>query len=60
MAEEKKTVAYSKEQVVGSKKYRAYCDIYAMLLESDKLYTAEELQKIRDGFLKREVIEEIN
>ena len=51
MAEEK----YCKKQIVKSKKYRPRRDLLSALLKENIEYTAEEIEKIADDFLNREV-----
>lgn len=47
---------YSKEQILNSKKWRAHRDLANALFDDSKLYSAEEIQNIFDGYLKGKVI----
>lgn len=51
---------YTREQVVQSQKYRPYRDVLGTLLEEDRQYTAEQIEKIKDEFLKCPIKEKIN
>ena len=53
MAEKK--VKYSKEQILNAKKPLGNVDVLFVVLEDGKLYTKEEVQKLQDNFLKKEV-----
>lgn len=46
---------YTKEQIVTSKKYRLRRDLLNALLDKDKSYSLEEVDKIIDNFMKRKV-----
>lgn len=54
------TPKYTKAQVVASAKYRPYRDIFGASLENGKEYTAAELEKIKNDFLKKPIIEKVN
>ncbi len=47
---------YSKEQILNSKKWRDHKDLANALFDENKLYSAEEIQKTFDGYLKGKVI----
>lgn len=51
---------YTRDQVIQSQKYRPYCDVFAVMLEDDKPYTVDQLEEIKDKFLKDPIKEEIN
>ena len=46
---------YSKEQVLKSKKYKNRKDVLNVVLKDDKVYTLKEVDKLIDGFMKKEV-----
>lgn len=48
-------VKYSKEQILKSKKYANRKDILAVILEENKIYSHEEIEKEIDKFMKKEV-----
>lgn len=48
-------LGYSKEQILKSKKYANRKDILAVVLEDDKIYSHEEIEKEIDKFMKKEV-----
>lgn len=57
--EEKETTTkekeYSKKQLVNSKKYASNKDLLQVLLEDNKLYTLDEVDKKIEEFKKRKV-----
>lgn len=59
-AEKEKAPKYTKQQVLKSKTYMAYYDVFAVALEDGKEYTKEQLEKIKDNFLNRPVNETVN
>lgn len=46
---------FSKEQIVHSNKFINYIDITSAILEDDKQYTLEDVGKIINNFLNKEV-----
>ncbi len=48
----KKSNAYSFEQLISSKKYSTNADLLTAILEKDKLYTTDEIDKIIKKFLE--------
>lgn len=56
MAETKSREAtFSKVQLLKSKKYFGKADLLNVLLEQEKNYTIKEVDKLIDGFMKKEV-----
>lgn len=59
MSAEKETVinksSYTKEQILKSKRFANRKDALYVLLEDDKKYTLEEVDKILKDFYKKEV-----
>ena len=53
-AEEKKS-AYGKEQILNSKKYAGYKDLLNGVLENDRPYTADEIDKLITNYMERRV-----
>ena len=53
-AVEKKT-AYGKEQILNSKKYAEYKDLLNGVLENDRPYTADEIDKLIADYMERRV-----
>lgn len=53
-AEEKKR-AYGKEQILNSKKYAEYKDLLKGVLENDRPYTADEIDKIITDYMERRI-----
>lgn len=53
-AEEKK-MAYGKEQILNSKKYAEYKDLLNGVLENDRPYTADEIDKLIADYMERRV-----
>ena len=53
-AEEKK-MAYVKEQILNSKKYAEYKDLLNGVLENDRPYTADEIDKLITDYMERRV-----
>lgn len=51
---------YSKEQVLKSKTYSHFRDVYSITLTDDAMYTKTDLDKIRDDFLGRPVVDDKN
>lgn len=51
---------FTREQVLASKKYRPYCDVLGVVLEDGRQYTAQEIETVKEDFLKRPVKEQIN
>ncbi|WP_199900115.1 hypothetical protein [Caldalkalibacillus mannanilyticus] len=45
---------YTKKQYLTSKKYEHQSDLLRALLEDEKTYTVEQVQKKIDDFLKKE------
>lgn len=48
-------VAFTKAQLLKSKKYIHQTDVINVILEEDKNYTIKEVEKLIDGFMKKEV-----
>lgn len=55
LTEEKKETAYSKEQLIMSKKYKDRNDMLSALLEEDKQYTIKQAEEIMENYKKRRV-----
>lgn len=53
-------MTFTKGQVLKSKKYAAYHDLFNVVLEKDKGYTEAELEKLKDDFLARPIVEQVN
>ena len=53
-AEEKKRL-YGKEQILSSKKYAEYKDLLNGVLENDRTYTADEIDKLITDYMERRV-----
>ena len=53
-AEEKKRL-YGKEQILNSKKYAEYKDLLNGVLENDRTYTADEIDKLITDYMERRV-----
>lgn len=49
------TVAFSKKQLLNSKKYAGYKDLLSAVLSEGVMYTFDETDKFIEGFLKKEV-----
>lgn len=47
--------SYTKDQILRSKKYAARRDLLGVLLEDGKIYTAVQVDKEINQFLKRKV-----
>lgn len=45
-------VTYTREQIIGSKKYAGRADILSALLEPEKTYTLEEVDKKIERYMK--------
>ena len=45
-------VTYTKEQIIGSKKYAGRADLLSALLEPGKSYTLEEVDKKMEKYMK--------
>ncbi len=48
-------VSFTKSQLLKSKKYVHQTDVLNVILEEDKNYTIKEVEKLIDGFMKKEV-----
>ncbi len=48
-------LGYFKEQILKSKKYANRKDILAVVLEDNKIYSHEEIEKEIEKFMKKEV-----
>ncbi len=48
-------VGFTKSQLLKSKKYIHQTDVLNVILEDDKNYTIKEVEKLIDGFMKKEV-----
>lgn len=46
---------YSKEQIIKSKKYIKHRDLLNALLDDEKQYTIEEIEKLISDFMKGKV-----
>lgn len=46
---------YNKERILASGAYKKNRDLLNVLLENDKSYTKQEINKLIEGYLKREV-----
>lgn len=57
---ETKEATYTKAQVCKSKLYAGYYDVFDNVLEDGKQYTKAELEKLKNDFLSRPILEEIN
>ena len=58
MAKEKKVIdetTYSKEQIIGSKKYSDRKDLLNVLLEDEKEYGFTEIDEMIENFMNKEV-----
>lgn len=59
MAENKitaeKETAFTKQQIINSKKYLDRKDVLNVLLKDDKSYTIKEVNKLINDFMKKEV-----
>lgn len=53
-AEEKK-MAYGKEQILNSKKYAGYKDLLNGVLENNRPYTTDEIDKLITDYMERRV-----
>ncbi len=51
---EASAAAYSKAQMLSTKRLAAHRDIVAALLENDKTYTLDEAERLIQAFLMRE------
>ena len=51
----KEDVKFTKEQILKSKKFKNRVDLIRVILQDDKSYTLEEVQKEIDKFMKRRV-----
>lgn len=61
MADETKNVStYTKEQVLKSETYANYRDLFSVVLDENKSYTKKELEKAKNDFLNKPVVEQIN
>lgn len=50
-----KEVTFSKAQILKSNEYFGKVDLLNVLLEEEKKYTIKEVNKLIDGFMKKEV-----
>lgn len=48
-------VLFTKSQILKSKKYIHQTDLLNVILEEGKNYTIREVEKLIDGFMKKEV-----
>lgn len=55
MATTKKDARFTKGQLVKAKRYFDKVDLLNVLLEEEKNYTIKEVDKLIDGFMKKEV-----
>lgn len=55
-AAEKESARYTREQILGSRRYRGQRDLICALLEDGKRYSLEEVDHLVDGYLKGKVI----
>lgn len=46
---------YTKDQIVQSSMFAQHRDVVSAFLEDDKTYTLQEVDKVIDDFLKKEV-----
>lgn len=51
----KEDVKFTKDQIVKSKKFKNRVDLIKVILQDNKSYTLEEVQKEIDKFMKRRV-----
>ena len=51
----KEDVKFTKEQILQSKKFKNRIDVIKVILQDNKSYTLEEVQKEIDKFMKRRV-----
>ena len=51
----KEDVKFTKDQIIKSKKFKNRVDLIRVILQDDKSYTLEEVQKEIDKFMKRRV-----
>lgn len=51
----KETIKFTKEQIVNSKKFKNRVDLIRVILDDNKTYTIEEVQKEIEKFMKRRV-----
>lgn len=54
--EKQKEKAYTKEAYLKSREYKPHRDLLDVLLENSVKYTKREVEKIIDGYLKKEVV----
>lgn len=52
---DEQAASYTKDQILRSKKYAARRDLLGVLLEDGKIYTAAQVDKEINLFLKRKV-----
>ena len=55
-----KEPTFTKKQVCSSKVYAGYYDVFDNVLEDGKQYTKAELEKLKNDFLARPVVEAVN
>lgn len=51
----KEIIKFTKEQIVNSKKFKNRVDLIRVILDDNKTYTIEEVQKEIEKFMKRRV-----
>ena len=51
----KEDVKFTKDQIIKSKKFKNRVDLIKVILQDNKSYTLEEMQKEKDKFMKRRV-----
>lgn len=51
----KEDVKFTKDQIIKSKKFKNRVDLIKVILQDNKSYTLEEVQKEIDKFMKRRV-----
>ena len=52
---ETKEIAYTKQQIVNSKKYKRYKDMLVSILQDNKSYSSKEIEMKIKEFLERKV-----
>ena len=53
MAKNKQVRAYAKEQITRSEKYKPHRDVLSSILEAEKEYTADEVDRILKNWLEK-------
>lgn len=56
MIKSKNKAGYSKEQFINSERYADKRDLLHAVLKDDEKYTSEQVEKLINGFLKKEAI----